>query len=267
MLQDSFEDDRAKILMILCASPDPRDLHKTICTLEYGAKAKCIVRLPNSPSKEQVSTARAEQLQILEARLTKKDMYIEKLRKENELKQRQNEERERELERMDRELAELREKDRRRVPEKEMPKKRKGLHDGDDEDFNLSPTRRRKIEELTALVAQQQREIDLMRIRAEKAEAELLHLQRSYNVSSHAPRSAPNRAESNADSKEGSGTEGAIEKRTATFGQSTDFEPPLNFRLILGASELCAVVHFMDILIPTFLGYLVPVVCDRPLFN
>lgn len=225
MFQDSFEDDRAKILMILCASPDVRDLHKTICTLEYGAKAKCIVRLPSSPSKEQVSTARAEQVQILEARLTKKEVYIEKLRKENEQKQRQNEERERELERKERELAELREKERRRDPEKEVQRKRKGLHDGDDEDFNLSPTRRRKIEELTALVAQQQREIDLMRIRAEKAEAELLHLQRSYNLSSHVARVAHSRVE-NSDAKEvGSGSmESGTEKRAASFGQSKEFE-------------------------------------------
>lgn len=42
--QDSFEDDKSKILMILCASPDPKELHKTVSTLEYGAKAKCIVR-------------------------------------------------------------------------------------------------------------------------------------------------------------------------------------------------------------------------------
>ncbi|CAI9775997.1 unnamed protein product [Fraxinus pennsylvanica] len=38
LLQDSFEDDKSKILMILCASPDPKELHKTIATLEYGAK-------------------------------------------------------------------------------------------------------------------------------------------------------------------------------------------------------------------------------------
>ncbi|KAJ3672134.1 hypothetical protein LUZ60_006855 [Juncus effusus] len=44
LLQDSFEDNKSKILMILCASPDPKDMHKTISTLEYGAKAKCIVR-------------------------------------------------------------------------------------------------------------------------------------------------------------------------------------------------------------------------------
>ncbi|KAG0613301.1 hypothetical protein M758_6G092600 [Ceratodon purpureus] len=219
LLQDSFEDDRAKILMILCASPDVRDLHKTICTLEYGAKAKCIVRLPNSPSKEQVSAIRAEQVQMLEAQLTRKDVYIEKLRKENEAKIRQNEERERELERKDRELAELREKELRRIPE-EVQKKRKGLHDGDDEDFNMSPTRRRKIEELTALVAAQQREIDLMRIRAEKAEAELLHLQRSYNLSSNTRVGHGSRPEA-LDAREGGGVEPSMEKRMASgFGQS-----------------------------------------------
>ncbi|CAL8165958.1 unnamed protein product [Prunus armeniaca] len=42
LLQDSFEDDKTKILMVLCASPDPEEIHKTISTLEYGAKAKCI---------------------------------------------------------------------------------------------------------------------------------------------------------------------------------------------------------------------------------
>lgn len=42
--QDSFDDEGSKILMILCASPDPKDLHKTISTLEYGARAKCITR-------------------------------------------------------------------------------------------------------------------------------------------------------------------------------------------------------------------------------
>jgi kinesin family protein 3/17/kinesin family protein 11 len=42
--QNSFEDEKSKILMILCASPDPKELHKTVSTLEYGAKAKCIIR-------------------------------------------------------------------------------------------------------------------------------------------------------------------------------------------------------------------------------
>lgn len=218
LLQDSFEDDRAKVLMILCSSPDVRDLHKTICTLEYGAKAKCIVRLPNSPSKEQVLLIRAEQVQILEARLSKKDACIENLRKENEAKHRQNEERERELERKDRELAALRE-ERRRIPE-EVQKKRKGLHDGEHEDIILSPTRRRKIEELAALVAAQQKEIDMMRIRAEKAEAELLHLQRSYNLNSNARAGHVGRPESTY-AKEGGGVGSSLDKRMASsFGHS-----------------------------------------------
>ncbi|CAA6662503.1 unnamed protein product [Spirodela intermedia] len=50
LLQDSFEDDKSKILMILCASPDPTEIHKTISTLEYGAKAKCIVRAAHLPT-------------------------------------------------------------------------------------------------------------------------------------------------------------------------------------------------------------------------
>ncbi|KAI3814019.1 hypothetical protein L1987_18761 [Smallanthus sonchifolius] len=38
LLQDYFEDDKSKILMILCASPDPKELHKTVSTLEYWNK-------------------------------------------------------------------------------------------------------------------------------------------------------------------------------------------------------------------------------------
>ncbi|KAF7091923.1 hypothetical protein CFC21_094464 [Triticum aestivum] len=44
LLRDSFDDEGSKILMILCASPDPKELHKTISTLEYGAREKCITR-------------------------------------------------------------------------------------------------------------------------------------------------------------------------------------------------------------------------------
>ncbi|KAF8117450.1 hypothetical protein N665_0010s0027 [Sinapis alba] len=49
LLQDSFEDHKSKILMILCA--DPKEMNKTLCTLEYGAKAKCIVRGSHTPNK------------------------------------------------------------------------------------------------------------------------------------------------------------------------------------------------------------------------
>ena len=69
-------------------------------------------------------------------------------------------------------------------------------------------------------MASQQREIDLIRIRAEKAEAELLHLQRSYNLNSNARVGFVSRSESS-DAEGGSGVESPMEKRTASsFGQS-----------------------------------------------
>jgi kinesin family protein 3/17/kinesin family protein 11 len=59
--QDSFEDKRSKILMILCASPDPKELHKTISTLEYGARAKCITRAAHaSTPRDKVSSKEAQ---------------------------------------------------------------------------------------------------------------------------------------------------------------------------------------------------------------
>ncbi|KAK1621196.1 hypothetical protein QYE76_026713 [Lolium multiflorum] len=60
LLRDSFEDKRSKILMILCASPDPKELHKTISTLEYGARAKCITRAAHaSIPRDKVSSKEA----------------------------------------------------------------------------------------------------------------------------------------------------------------------------------------------------------------
>ncbi|KAJ4899301.1 Uncharacterized protein Rs2_13252 [Raphanus sativus] len=52
LLQDSFANDKSNILMILCASSDPKEMYKTLCTLEYGAKAKCIVRGSHIPNKD-----------------------------------------------------------------------------------------------------------------------------------------------------------------------------------------------------------------------
>ncbi|KAK6913190.1 hypothetical protein RJ641_022791 [Dillenia turbinata] len=47
-----FEDAKSKILMILCESPYPKELHKPISTLEYGAKAKGIVYGTQTPVKD-----------------------------------------------------------------------------------------------------------------------------------------------------------------------------------------------------------------------
>ncbi|KAE8734976.1 Plastid-lipid associated protein PAP / fibrillin family protein [Hibiscus syriacus] len=73
LLQDSFEDDQSKILMILCATPDPKEIHKTICTLEYGAKAKW--RASREREKEEAHKA-----------LVKKEEEVEALRSLLEVK-------------------------------------------------------------------------------------------------------------------------------------------------------------------------------------
>ena len=64
--------------MILCASPDPKETHKTISTLEYGAKAKCIVRGPHTPVKDDESSSAV----ILGSRIAAMDEFILKLQME-----------------------------------------------------------------------------------------------------------------------------------------------------------------------------------------
>ncbi|XVE81876.1 hypothetical protein DITRI_Ditri15bG0101200 [Diplodiscus trichospermus] len=104
LLQDSFEDDQSKILMILCASPDPKEIHKTICTLEYGAKAKCIVRGPHTPIKSEDPSSAV----ILGSRLAAMDQFINKLQMENKLREKERNEAHKELLRKEEEVAALR---------------------------------------------------------------------------------------------------------------------------------------------------------------
>ncbi|PHT85594.1 hypothetical protein T459_07700 [Capsicum annuum] len=109
LLQDSFEDDKSKILMILCASPDPKELHKTISTLEYGAKAKCIVRGPHTPLKEK-GTEDSSSTVILGSRIAVMDQFIHKLQMENKLKEKERNEAQKELMKREEEIATLRAK-------------------------------------------------------------------------------------------------------------------------------------------------------------
>lgn len=109
LLQDSFEDDKSKILMILCASPDPKELHKTISTLEYGAKAKCIVRGPHTPLKEKGAEDSSSAV-ILGSRIAAMDQFIHKLQMENKLKERECNEAKRKLMKKEEEIAALRSK-------------------------------------------------------------------------------------------------------------------------------------------------------------
>ncbi|KAL1078743.1 hypothetical protein V6Z11_D10G177600 [Gossypium hirsutum] len=106
LLQDSFEDDQSKILMILCASPDPKEIHKTVCTLEYGAKAKCIIRGPHTPTKDKNEDSSSAAL--LRSRLAAMDQFIHKLQMENKLREKERNEAHKELLKKEEEVAALR---------------------------------------------------------------------------------------------------------------------------------------------------------------
>ncbi|TYH27183.1 hypothetical protein ES288_A02G049200v1 [Gossypium darwinii] len=106
LLQDSFEDDQSKILMILCASPDPKEMHKTICTLEYGAKAKCIVRGPHTPLKDKNDDSASAV--NLGSRLAAMDQFINKLQMENKQRERERNEAHKALVKKEEEVAALR---------------------------------------------------------------------------------------------------------------------------------------------------------------
>ncbi|KAH9300371.1 hypothetical protein KI387_011954 [Taxus chinensis] len=108
LLQDSFEDDGAKLLMVLCASPDPRDIHKTVGTLEYGAKAKCIVRLPSSPPLKVKTKSMGLESVMLRTRILAMDEYILKLQAENKLKEQERQTMQRKLQQKEEEVAQLR---------------------------------------------------------------------------------------------------------------------------------------------------------------
>ncbi|KAI5081134.1 hypothetical protein GOP47_0004317 [Adiantum capillus-veneris] len=177
LLQDSFEDDGSKILMVLCASTDPKDMHKTIGKLEYGSKAKCIVRLPMCPDKNNTSMDRVD-LSNLEAKIQNMDAYIIRLEAENILKHKEREEMHKKLMHRDRDLVAL------RKVLGQIEQERCGMAHGDDCKAEMD----RRLEEcqriadelielgkksLEAKVLQQQREIELMRCRMEEIEKEV----------------------------------------------------------------------------------------------
>ncbi|KAF4349318.1 hypothetical protein G4B88_003150 [Cannabis sativa] len=110
LLQDSFEDDKSKMLMILCASPDPKEIHKTISTLEYGAKAKCIVRGPLTPIKDKAGGEDSSSAVILGSRIAAMDEFIMKLQKENKLKEKERNDAHKELMKKEEEVKALRAK-------------------------------------------------------------------------------------------------------------------------------------------------------------
>ncbi|KAJ8765188.1 hypothetical protein K2173_011448 [Erythroxylum novogranatense] len=183
LLQDSFEDDQSKILMILCASPDLKEIHKTICTLEYGAKAKCIVRGPHTPIKDKMGADDSSQV-ILGSRIAAMDQFISKLQMENKLREKERNEAHQQLMKKEEEVAALRalieEKgptseeeinlkvnERTQMLKFELEKKLEECRRMAEEFVELE---RRRMEER---IIQQQQEVEMLRRRLEEIEFEL----------------------------------------------------------------------------------------------
>ncbi|XP_068654887.1 kinesin-like protein KIN-10A [Aristolochia californica] len=186
LLQDSFEDDKSKILMILCANPDPKDMHKTIATLEYGAKAKCIVRGSNTPAKDKTEDSATL---VLGSRIAAMDQFIFKLQMENKQKAKERDEAQQELSWKEKEIAELRAK----------------LEASSEEEINVKVQERtgllkmeleRKLEECQKIaneivevgkrrmeetILQQQEEVEMLRQRLEEIESELWRAKGGYD--------------------------------------------------------------------------------------
>ncbi|KAL3506163.1 hypothetical protein ACH5RR_031545 [Cinchona calisaya] len=189
LLQDSFEDDKSKILMILCASPDPKELHKTISTLEYGAKAKCIVRGPHTPIKEKGAHDSSSAV-ILGSRIAAMDQFIYKLQMENKLREKERNEAQKELVKKEEEMTALR--------AKVAILEGKGV-DTMEEEINLKANQmvqklkselEKKIQEckkmadefvemerrkMENMILQYQQEVEMLRQRLKEIEAELCH--------------------------------------------------------------------------------------------
>ncbi|ONI26125.1 hypothetical protein PRUPE_1G005500 [Prunus persica] len=179
LLQDSFEDAKTKILMVLCASPDPKEIHKTISTLEYGAKAKCIVRDPHTPIKDKIGTEDSSAV-ILGSRIAAMDEFILKLQRENKLKEKERNEAHRELQKKEEEVAALRAKfelvegtgsgkkeEEINLKVTELEKKLEECQRMENEFVELE---RKRMEER---ILQQQQEVEILRRRLEKIELEL----------------------------------------------------------------------------------------------
>ncbi|XP_057426946.1 kinesin-like protein KIN-10A [Lotus japonicus] len=185
LLQDSFEDDKSKILMILCASPDPKEIHKTISTLEYGAKAKCIVRGPHTPPVKDEDSSSAV---IMGSRIAAMDEFIMKLQMENKLREKERNEAHKKLMKKEEEVAALRAKlevtvgkgippseeeinlkvnERTRLLRQELEKKLEECQRMTNEFVEYE---RKRMEER---ILQQQEEVEILRKRLEEIELQL----------------------------------------------------------------------------------------------
>ncbi|XP_010450058.1 PREDICTED: kinesin-like protein KIN-10A [Camelina sativa] len=185
LLQDSFEDDKSKILMILCASPDPKEMHKTLCTLEYGAKAKCIVRGSHTPNKDKNGGDESASAVILGSRIAAMDEFILKLQSEKKQQEKERNDAQKQLKKKEEEIAALRSlltrkeasatneeeinekvNERTQLVKSELEKKLEECRRMAEEFVEME---RRRMEER---IVQQQEELEMMRRRLEEIEVE-----------------------------------------------------------------------------------------------
>ncbi|XP_057546958.1 kinesin-like protein KIN-10A [Amaranthus tricolor] len=188
LLQDSFEDDKSKILMILCANPDPKEMHKTISTLEYGAKAKCIVRGPHTPVNDKINGEDSSAV-IMGSRIAAMDQFILKLQTENKQREEECSEAKKLLQKKEEEVSTLRIKleqmagvkvsgaseeeinekvnERMEVMRKELEKQLEECQRMANEYVELE---KRRMEEK---IQRQQQEVEMLRRRLEEMELEL----------------------------------------------------------------------------------------------
>ena len=172
--------------MILCASPDPKEIHKTICTLEYGAKAKCIVRGPHTPIKDKVGAGDSSAV-ILGSRIAAMDQFIYKLQMESKLREKERNEAHKQLMKKEEEVAALRaliEEKGSSASEEEINIKvserteelklqlEKKLDECQRMAEEFVELERRRMEEK---ILQQQQEVEMLRRRLEEIEFELCH--------------------------------------------------------------------------------------------
>ncbi|GMH19927.1 hypothetical protein Nepgr_021768 [Nepenthes gracilis] len=190
LLQDSFEDDKSKILMILCASPDPKEMHKTIFTLEYGAKAKCIIRGPHMIKNEKIGGEDSAAAVILGSKIAAMDQLILKLQMENKKREREKNEACKQLLQKEEEISQL------RVKLKQVEGRVSGVSE---EEINTKVTERTKtlkqelekqLQECQRMakeyveleksrmeerILQQKQEVEILRKRLEEMDLQLSH--------------------------------------------------------------------------------------------
>ncbi|KAG1361516.1 Kinesin-like protein KIN-10A [Cocos nucifera] len=167
LLQDSFEDDKSKILMILCASPDPKEMHKTISTLEYGAKAKCIVRAAHMPTPKDKLNSEESSVD-LRSRIVAMNQFIYKLQMDNKLRERERDEAHKELLQKEEEVAQLRAK-LQLIEGRGATVKEEEIKSKVDERTQIL---RIELMEMEEKMLQQQEELNVLRRRLEETEYE-----------------------------------------------------------------------------------------------